>query len=178
MNYFIIVWLINCMGLKPPRSALPCVRPAMACSKPVMDTAVAGGLQVVNDEASMKKAMAWRCKYRLHEGDTILCNLLQMGIHQYNRGAPEIFPNGNDVKLLLTRITGNGFDEQEANHNGIAVQEVPFPEAKSKQLEPLKDYCQRMTKGTCLQECFDPANPARRGDMIYGAQGLIPFVQK
>ena len=47
-----------------------------------------------------------------------------------NRGLHELFPNGSDVRSLGLELLSSGFDHAEANHNGMAVEEVP-PEVRA-----------------------------------------------
>ena len=42
-----------------------------------------------------------------------------------NRGTPEVYPNGQDVRTLGLTTIRVSFDYAEANHNGVAVEEMP-----------------------------------------------------
>ena len=78
----------------------------------------------------LQKAMAFRVKYRLNPTKAKqLIPLRSMGVSQMNRGTPEIYPNGIDVKTLGLEIFKSTCDEAEANHNGVCVEEVP-PEVR------------------------------------------------
>ena len=50
---------------------------------------------------------------------------MKMGVHMFNRGPPEIYPNGDDVRTLGLGVVNAGVDLAEANHNGILVEEIP-----------------------------------------------------
>ena len=49
-----------------------------------------------------------------------------MGVHMCNRSVNKaIYPNGDDVRSLGISIYKLAFDQQIANHKGVAVQEIP-----------------------------------------------------
>ena len=77
------------------------------------------------DYSQIQKGMALRVKYRLHPSNPKRKMMLSnLGIHMMNRGLHDIYPNGDDVRALGLRLIP-GFDYAEANHNGVAVEEIP-----------------------------------------------------
>ena len=111
----------------------------------------------------VEKAMAYRVKYRL---DLIKQKrkmpLECMGAHMTNRGLLNQYPNENDVRSLGLALIAGGFDYDEANHNGVGVEEVP-PEVRASTKDPLTghayegigNYNERMTSSSdVLQTCF------------------------
>ena len=120
----------------------------------------------VDEDAQHKqveKAMAYRVKYRL---DSIKQKrkmpLESMGAHMTNRGLLNQYPNENDVRSLGLALIAGGFDYDEANHNGVGVEEVP-PEVRASTKDPLTghvyegigNYIERMTNSSdLLQTCF------------------------
>ena len=85
-------------------------------------------LAVNTDEQhrQVEKAMAYRVKYRR---DPIKPKRRQplktMGAHMMNRGLLNQYPNDIDVRSLGLDLIKGGFDYDEANHNGVSVEEVP-----------------------------------------------------
>ena len=77
------------------------------------------------DYSQIQKGMALRVKYRLHPSNPKRKMMLSnLGVHMMNRGLHDIYPNGDDVRALGLRLIP-GFDYAEANHNGVAVEEIP-----------------------------------------------------
>ena len=85
-----------------------------------------------------------------------------MGAHMTNRGLLNQYPNENDVRSLGLALIAGGFDYDEANHNGVGVEEVP-PEVRASTKDPLTgnvyegigNYNERMTSSSdVLQTCF------------------------
>ena len=72
-------------------------------------------------DGSMRKAMAFRVKYRTN---TKRLPLHLLGVHQRNRGG--VYPQGETVQNLALTILKNGFSSSEADHEGVCVQEVPY----------------------------------------------------
>ena len=74
----------------------------------------------------IQKAMAFRVNYRRDQGSPKSKQPLRsMDVHALNRGSPEVYPNGDDVKTLGLQLIKSTFDYAEASHNGVAVEEVP-----------------------------------------------------
>ena len=79
----------------------------------------------------IRKAMALRVKYRVASATGAKKRripLALMGVHNMNRGG--VYPNGDRVVNLAVDLLKSGFSEEEANHEGVCVQEVPASERK------------------------------------------------
>ena len=71
------------------------------------------------DMGTVRKAMAWRVKYRVvtesgHQRRKLPLQLL--GVHPENRGG--VYPQGDVVKTLGIRLAGLGYKQEEADHQG------------------------------------------------------------
>ena len=78
------------------------------------------------DMGTVRQAMAWRVKYRVvTEAGQIKRRLpLQLlGVHPQNRGG--VYPQGNVVKTLGIRLAGLGYNQEDADHQGVAVEQAP-----------------------------------------------------
>ena len=74
------------------------------------------------EHCQIQKAMALRVKYRRNpRSPKNKQPLRSMAVHALNRGSPDVYPNGDDVKTLGLKIIASHFDHAEANHNGVAV---------------------------------------------------------
>ena len=49
-----------------------------------------------------------------------------MGVHPQNRGG--IYPQPDTARNLGVEIIARGFNQSEANHEGVSVEEMPFCE--------------------------------------------------
>ena len=80
-----------------------------------------------NDELHgiIKKAMALRVKYRVENRKKTL-PLALLGVHPKNRSG--VYPNADRVESLGISLLRDGFNVDEANHEGVCVQEVPMSE--------------------------------------------------
>ena len=80
------------------------------------------------------QAMAWRVKYRLEdkEGRAIRSKLpiRSLGVHPRNRGG--VYPGGVRTRSLCKEVVEAGFVKEEVNHAGVAVEEVPIDEYRSR----------------------------------------------
>ena len=76
----------------------------------------------------MKRATLLRLKYRVHDTKKKL-QLTQLGVHPKNRAG--IYPNANRVEHLGIDLLRDGFNVDEAYHEGVCVQEVPMSERRS-----------------------------------------------
>ena len=104
--------------------------------------------------------MAYRVKFRKSFPDGAIKQRIliqQMGVHMLNRGPVEVYPNGSAVRDLGIPIAMDAFDQAEADHNGIVVEEVPtealadFTEKHS----TIRAYNQlRTAPDPLLQLCF------------------------
>ena len=119
------------------------------------------------DYSQIQKGMALRVKYRLHPSKSKRKMMLSnLGIHMMNRGLHDIYPNGDDVRALGLRLIP-GFDYAEANHNGVAVEEIPasvqaegiiiFRDPVTKEVyEGIGEYNYKHCSGSeYLGTCFD-----------------------
>ena len=77
----------------------------------------------MNDFGLMRKAMALRAKYRVCK-EKIPLHFL--GVHRMNRGG--VYPQAETVQNLALKILDAGFSVEEANHEGVCVQELPSEE--------------------------------------------------
>ena len=101
------------------------VRVAMACSKPAIAGDVKQTAVAVLDQG-VSKAMAFRMKYRTTTDAGQIKRrlpLLTLSVHPENRGG--VYPQGDDVKQLAIRLAKAGFSQEEADHQGVCVQEPP-----------------------------------------------------
>ena len=99
----------------------------------------------------IRRAMALRVKYRVaHTGaKKRRIPLALMGVHNMNRGG--VYPNGDRVVNLAADLLKSGFSEEEANHEGVCVQEVPASERKHDPVyqKPYLTYAQYNLLGCC-----------------------------
>jgi len=93
------------------------------------------------NHSTVQAGMAWRVKYRIDpENPKRRFSLRSLGVQYMNRGTPEVYPNGQDVRALgLTTIKVH-FDYAEANHNGVAVEEIPPA------VQAARDFCDPWSK--------------------------------
>ena len=122
----------------------------------------------------IREAMAWRVKYRLtYNGKAKRRLQIQtMGVHPTNRGG--VYPNEDKVMSLGQHILKCGADQDEADHNGVCVEEIPeverqnllkySPQLRVDRLERYGEYNQRQCAQTdALKTCF-----ASGGNVLYG----------
>ena len=72
------------------------------------------------------QASAWRVKYRRKWEDGSVkrrWSIWHMGVHQGNRGG--VYPQQDDVRGLGKRLVELGYSQDEADHQGVCVEEVP-----------------------------------------------------
>ena len=78
----------------------------------------------------IRRALVLRAKYRIHaEKDRIPSSI--SGVHPFNRAG--LYPMEETVMNLGLSILSGGFSVDEANHEGVCVQEVPQEEQQSTQ---------------------------------------------
>ena len=114
------------------------------------------------DEGLVRKAMALRVKYRV-SAKIIPVPLCRIGVHPDNRGG--MYPQPDTVRNLGLDIMSKGFNQSEANHEGVNVEEVPFGEraAHSRRIgspyQPYSDYnngqCDHLLLGSCFINSID-----------------------
>ena len=77
-------------------------------------------------EGLVREAMALRVKYRFKDRVKRPVHIDQLCIHKHNRGGQ--YPQSGTVENLGIHIFNEGFDAEEANHEGECVQELPVHE--------------------------------------------------
>ena len=81
-----------------------------------------------------------------------------MGAHPDKRG--EIYPQPDTARSLGLKIMSKGFNQSEANHEGVSVEEIPCNERAAHRrsdgspYEPYGDYNIRQCDHNHLVECF------------------------
>ena len=126
-----------------------------------------GGEKLTAAEAGViRKAMAFRVKYRVVTNGQVKrrIQLAVMGVHPSNRGG--VYPNEDRVKGLGVDILRWGADCEEADHNGVTVEEIPTSEREKHpqlRIERYADYNRRKcNERPLLQSCF------QQSDVFYG----------
>ena len=119
------------------------------------------------DAGLVRKAMAFRVKYRLDIKKRVIA-LSRLGVHPQNRGG--MYPQPDIVRNLGLTIIRKGFNQSEANHEGVSVEEMPYCErakhsrSDGSPYEPYADYNIRQCDHPILETCFSVIN-----DIMYGA---------
>ena len=109
------------------------------------------------DDGLVRKAMAYRVKYRL-PGQRRKIPLSRLGVHPQNRGG--MYPQPDVVRNLGLQIMATGFNVSEADHEGVSVEEIPCSEraahsrSDGSPYEPYGDYNIRQCDHKYLVECF------------------------
>ena len=112
------------------------------------------------DMGLVRAAMAFRVKYRVCQ-DRKLISLSRLGVHKLNRG--EVYPQPDTVRNLGLKLLGTGFNESEANHEGVCLEEVPFNERGKEPYESCLQYNMQKCIHPFLSKCFTP-----HSDVMYG----------
>ena len=106
------------------------------------------------DDGSIREAMAFRVKYRVMffgQAKKPL-RIHELGVHPANRGG--LYPNEERCKELCDKILKWGTDPEEANHNGIVVEDFPSAE-RPKDYEDFLSYNKRQCAlKPFLKTCF------------------------
>jgi len=101
------------------------------------------------DVGKMRKAMAWKVKYRIQQPSgksTVNLPWDKVGAHPDNRAHQ--YPGGRTVQNLAVGILKMGCSQDEAEHMSIVIQEKP-------QGRRLTDYNQeQVTADPILEACF------------------------
>ena len=95
---------------------------AAVAAEPSASTAAVAAL----DMGIIRKAMALRVKYRLTTETGHLKRRLPLralSVHFENRAG--VYPQGDVVKNLGVKLALKGFCQEEADHQGVCVQEAP-----------------------------------------------------
>ena len=108
------------------------------------------------DEALMgaiREAMPYRVKYRIKDTKRAKrpINLEMLCVHKQNRGGQ--YPMPQTVANLGIGTFEDGFSSEEANHEGVCVQEIPEG-FRPQDWETSLAVNQKKTKGTLLEGCF------------------------
>ena len=131
--------------------------------------ASASGANGSDDDAFMgcvREAMAFRVKYRLADEQRAKrrLHLEMLCVSKQNRAGQ--YPMPLTVANLGIGIFQDGFDPEEANHEGVCVQEVPA-EHRPEDWETSLRVNQKKTAGTALEGCFPPDSPACYGTLAH-----------
>ena len=133
----------------------------------LVEAAVAAEMQPpAMDAGLVRKAMAFRVKYRLDIKKRVIA-LSRLGVHPQNRGG--MYPQPDTVRNLGLKIITNGFNQSEANHEGVSVEEIPCSEraahsrSDGSPYEPYGDYNIRQCDHKYLVKCFSQLH-----DIMYG----------
>lgn len=118
----------------------------------------------------VRQAMAYRVKYRVADGRKNCKKrvpLSLLGVHPLNRGG--VYPQPDTVVNLGLHVLDMGFSSQEANHEGVCVQEVPevsrgrHPLDPTKAYETYRSFNLRCSTSPELKDCF-----SCESDVMYG----------
>ena len=122
------------------------------------------------DFGAVRQAMALRAKYRVAKKRI---SLEHLAVHTKNRGG--VYPNDDTVMNLALKILDQGCSVEEANHEGVCVQEMPSEErgiepmpasglsSQWRDYETYKEWNMRHCEGTAMECCFDV-----NSDILYG----------
>ena len=105
----------------------------------------------------IREAMAFRVKYRIGDGRSLkrLVHLEMLCVHKGNRGG--VYPTPVTVANLGIGVFQDGFNPEEANHEGVCVQEVPDAE-RPHDRETSHAWNKKKIAGTMLANCFPAEN--------------------
>ena len=117
----------------------------------------------------IRQAMAFRVKYRVNQSQSKrLMGLSLLGVHPMNRGG--VYCTDQTVHNLGVSLLAKGFNADEANHEGVCVQEVPDSERACHPLDPDKKYVtykdlnvEKCSATQLLRTCFNSDS-----DTMYG----------
>ena len=124
------------------------------------------------DIGLIRQAMAYRakCRVKLPGNDRRKrIPLALLGVHRMNRGGQ--YPQSETVRNLGVNILLRGFNESEANHERVCVEEVPSDFRVHDPLDkgmPYETYAQRNARSSghgALNVCFPLAD---KQDICYG----------
>ena len=99
----------------------------------------------------VRQAMAYRVKYRIGHAK-MRKNIRFLGIHPKNRAG--VYACGETVKALGVNLMKWAFSQEEADHAGVCVEEVPTGQ-RSSDLKAYTDWNQLKCEGNpLLKTCF------------------------
>ena len=125
--------------------------------EPAVADGVAGSAVAGSSGGGMMRAMALRVKYRVETEPGRAKRrmaIIRLCCHPENRGG--MYPQGDVVKQLAIRIAKQGFNQEEADHQGVCVQEPPAAEVATPAVaETFIQYNQSKCRGSeVLAACF------------------------
>lgn len=120
----------------------------------------------------VRRATLLRAKYRIQR-EKILCPLTILGVHPLNRAG--VYPMGDTVVNLGLKILLGGFSAEEANHEGVCVQELPAPEqVKDSNYETYEAYNKRKCAAVAAyQTCFAKTHGVAYGTLSHSHLLLV-----
>ncbi len=134
---------------------------------------VSGGGDASKD-GSIRYAMAMKVKYRKHKK---VVQLALLGVHPSSRAG--VYPGPDRVVQLGIKILLEGCNPNEANHEGVCVQEVPpemrahRPQFPDELFETMKAFDARHCRGSGeLRECF-PEQDVKYGTLAHSHLLLV-----
>ena len=133
------------------------------------------------DMGLVLQAMAYRVKYRVSVGKRTI-SLFRLGVHKQNRGG--MYPQPDTVRNLGLKVLAAGFNESEANHEGVCVEDVPFHE-RFEELQSRLVSCPQSTFESVLEynikqcdhpfliRCFNAQSDAMYGTLSHSHLLLV-----
>ena len=120
----------------------------------------------------IREAMAFKVKYRVVAEGRMRRQLLlsMLCVHAGNRGGQ--YPQPETVQNLGMNIFDNGFNDEEANHQGVCVQEVPEG-ARSRGYMTNAAFNRAKCLGSSLEGCFPPDAEALYGTLSHSHLLLV-----
>jgi hypothetical protein len=118
------------------------------------------------DVGIIRQAMAYKVKYRKHDGQKIIIPIRLLGCHPLNRGG--IYPQSERCQKLCSDVVSWGYDREDAEHNGVCVEEIPTTERRFNPMRPSEEYetylawNKKNTMSDSLKKCFE------EGDVSFG----------
>ena len=129
----------------------------------------------------VRQAMAYRVKYRVSVGKRTI-SLFRLGVHKQNRGG--MYPQPDIVRNLGLKVLATGFNESEANHEGVCVEYVPLHE-RFVELQSRLASCPQSRFESCLEynikacdhpfliKCFNAQSDAMYGTLPHSHLLLV-----
>ena len=123
------------------------------------------------DMGLVRKAMAFRVKYRVSSGKERM-PLARLGVHPQTRGG--MYPQPDAVRNLGVHIMATGFNGSESDHEGVCVEDMPLPRSSSASVvEPYEDYNLRQCDHQFLKKCFSILNCILYGTLSHSHLLLV-----
>ena len=120
----------------------------------------------------VRRATPLRAKYRIQR-EKVPCPLSVLGAHPLNRAG--VYPMDETVVNLGGTILLGGFSAEEANHEGVCVQELPAQEQMQKpNYETYEAYnTSKCAAVAACQTCFTKTHGVTRGTLSHSHLLLI-----